>query len=126
MSRAGRDYSDRECRLLDLARPHLIQAYRGAQLRERLVGALDGLRLGLDAEATAIVVIDADGVVDFVSTAARELLDGLRGSGSLEAGRPLEGPLASWLAAGGGSGSLPIDGRDDSLLARSVRGEGGT
>jgi DNA-binding CsgD family transcriptional regulator len=126
LSRAGRDYSERDRRLLELIRPHLIQAYRGAQLRERLVGILGGLRQGLDADGTAIVVVDALGVVGFVSAAAEELLDGLPGSAPPEIGQPLEGPLASWMEGGGGTGSLPIDGQGDALLARSVRGDGGT
>jgi DNA-binding CsgD family transcriptional regulator len=126
MSRGGRDYTDRDRRLLELARPHLIQAYRGAQLRERLVGILAGLRQGLDADGTAIVVIDTGGIVGFVSAAAQELLDGLRESAPLEAGRPVAGPLASWLETGAIAGSLPVVGQDDSLLARCVRGDGGT
>jgi DNA-binding CsgD family transcriptional regulator/PAS domain-containing protein len=126
MSRAGRDYTERECRLLELARPHLIQAYRGAQLRERLSRVLEGLRAGLDAEATAIVVIDAGGSVTFVSSAAQELLDDLQGRGPLQAGITGWAPLASWLEAGGGTASLPIDGQEDSLLVRSVNGGGGT
>jgi DNA-binding CsgD family transcriptional regulator len=126
LSRSGRDYSERDQRLLELLRPHLIQAYRGAQLRERVGGILDGLRQGLDADGTAIVVIDSSDVVGFVSLAAQELLDGLPGSSSLQPGRPVEGPLASWLEAGGGTGSLPIDGEADSLLARSLNGAGGT
>lgn len=126
MSRAGRDYSDRECRLLDLARPHLIQAYRGAQLRERLLATLDGLRLGLDVEATAIVVIDADGVVDFVSSAALELFDDLPGFEPARVGRSLGGPLGDWLAAGAKTGAVAIDGEEDSLLARSVAAAAGT
>jgi DNA-binding CsgD family transcriptional regulator len=125
MSRSGRDYDERELRLLELARPHLIQAYRGAQLRERIAATLDGLRLGLDADSTAIVVIDAVGNIDFISASAQELLDGLAGSGP-RAGQPLAGPLGAWLEAGGGTGSLPIEGEDDSLLARAVRGQGGT
>ena len=45
LSRGGpRDFSDDERTMLDLARPHLIQAYRNAQLRERLSGAVDALR----------------------------------------------------------------------------------
>ena len=125
MSRSGRDYSERELGLLELARPHLIQAYRGAELRERIAGTIDSLRLGLDAEATAMVVIGAEGVVDFVSAAARELLDGLPGDDSVRAGRPLGAPLAEWLAAGAEPGGIAIDGFEDSLLARSVKGSAG-
>jgi len=126
LSRSGRDYSERDLRLLELARPHLIQAYRGAQLRERVAASLDGLRLGLDAEGAAIVVIDAEGTVDFISSAARELLDDLSGLESVQRGGPLDGPLGDWLSAGGETGPVAIDGGEDSLLARCVVGAGGT
>jgi DNA-binding CsgD family transcriptional regulator len=126
LSRGGRNYTERDRRLLELARPHLIQAYRAAQLRERLVGILDGVRQGLDADGTAIVVIDADGFVGFRSAAAAELLEDLPGSTAAEVGRSVGEPLASWLAGGGATARLPIAGQDDSLLARCVRGGGGT
>ncbi len=125
LSRGGRDYSERDRRLLELARPHLIQAYRAAQLRERLAGILEGLRQGLDADGRALVVLDADGTVGFVSTAAVELLDRFGGGAPPDAGRPLQGPLADWLDRGGEAGSLPASGSGDALLARCVKGEGG-
>jgi DNA-binding CsgD family transcriptional regulator/PAS domain-containing protein len=126
MSRARPDYSERDRRLLELARPHLIQAYRGAQLRERLVAILEGLRQGLDADGTAIVVVDDAGVVGFVSAAAQELLGGLAGHRPPQPGGALEGVLAEWLKEGGRSGSLGNGGQADSLLVRSVNGERGT
>lgn len=126
LSRGGRNYTERDCRVLELVRPHLIQAYRAAQLRERLVGILAGLRQGLEVGGTAIVVIDADGFVGFCSAAAAELLQGAAGSTEIEVGGFVGEPLASWLAGGGTVGRLPIDGRDDSLLARCVKGDGGS
>ena len=126
LSRGGRDYSERERRLLELARPHLIQAYRAAQLRERLNGIVEGLQQGLDADGTAIIVIDAGGDVRYVSTPAAELFDDLWGSTPATIGRPLGEPLGGWLARGGATERLPIPKRDDSLLARCVTGGGGT
>jgi DNA-binding CsgD family transcriptional regulator len=126
LTRGGRDYTERDSRLLELSRPHLIQAYRAAQLRERLVGTLEGLRQGLDAGGTAIVVVDANAEVGFVSAAAAELLEGLWESTPVRVGRPLGEPLSSWLEEGGATARLPIAGQDDSLLARCVRGDGGT
>jgi DNA-binding CsgD family transcriptional regulator len=125
LSRGGRNYTERDRRLLELLRPHLIQAYRAAQLRERLVGILDGLRQGLEADGTAVVVIDADGDISFVSAAAAELFEDLRGSTPMEVGRPPGEPLGSWLAEGGATARLPIAEQDDALLARCVRGDGG-
>lgn len=125
LSRGGRNYTERDRRLLELARPHLIQAYRAAQLRERLVGAIAGLREGLDADGTAIVVIAADGLASFVSTGAAELLDGLRGPAVAEVGRPVGEPLAGWLKGGGETARMPIEGQSDSLLVRSIRSAAG-
>lgn len=124
-SRAGRDYSERERRLLELARPHLIQAYRAAELRERLVGILESLGRGLDADGTAIVVVDAAGVVGFISGAAVELLDGLPGASTPLVGEAVGEPLVGWLEAGPAAGPS-IAGQADSLLVRAVKGAGGT
>lgn len=125
LSRGGRNYTDRDRRLLELARPHLIQAYRAAQLREGLAGTLEGLRRGLDSDGTAIVVIDADDIPGFISTAATELLAGQPGFAPPEPGRPLKGVLADWLGSGAEIGSLLFEGQEAPLLARCVRGDGG-
>ncbi len=125
LSRAKRDYTERDCRLLELARPHLIQAYRSAELRERLVGILDSLRRGLGADGMAVAVVDADGVVGFLSDAAGELLEGLPGGAQARVGRPLPEPVDAWLASGTRSAGLPLPGQGDSLLARSVSGAAG-
>jgi DNA-binding CsgD family transcriptional regulator len=126
LSRGGRNYTERDRRLLELARPHLIQAYRAAQLRGRLVGILAGLSQGLDADGTAILVVDGEGFVGFCSTSAAALLEDLIGSTATAVGRPVGEPLASWLAGGATAARLPIAGQDDSLLARCVRGDEGT
>jgi DNA-binding CsgD family transcriptional regulator len=125
-SRGGRDYSDRDRRLLELARPHLIQAYRAAQLRERLVGIVEGLRHGLQADGTAIVVVERNGLVGFISAAAAALLDGLWEMPAPEVGQALQGPLASWLDRAPGAGSIEISDQSDALLVRSVAAAGGT
>ena len=125
LTRGGRNFTERDLRLLELTRPHLIQAYRAAQLRERLFGIVEGLRQGLDADSTAILVIDADGIPSFVSSAASELLNRRRGFAPPDPGRPLEGPLATWLEAGGETGSLAVEGQEEPLLARCVRRDGG-
>ena len=53
------DFSDAQRRLLDLARPHLIQAHANAALRERLHDVLAAVEAGLDDVGEAIVVTDA-------------------------------------------------------------------
>src|SRR3712207_887328 len=47
LNRTAADFSDHERRLVDLARPNLIQAYRNAELRERTAKVLDGVQRGL-------------------------------------------------------------------------------
>lgn len=76
LSRGGRDYSDRERDLLNLTRPHLIQAYRNVQAREGAAQLIEALRRGVDASHEAIAVIEA-GRVTFASNAARTQLAGL-------------------------------------------------
>ena len=51
LSRGAEDYSDAELELLALARPHLIQAYRKAELSSARAAALRALEDGLEALA---------------------------------------------------------------------------
>ena len=74
LSRGGKDFTERDRRVLDLTRPHLIQAYRNAEVRERLTGIVEGLRHGLEAEGTPVIVLDDDGAVGFASASARALV----------------------------------------------------
>jgi len=76
LSRGGRDYSDRDRDLLNLTRPHLIQAYRNVQARERASRLIEALRRGVDASRDAIAVVEG-GNVSFASHAARKLLGAL-------------------------------------------------
>jgi DNA-binding CsgD family transcriptional regulator len=123
LSRGGRDFTERDRRMVDLTRPHLIQAYRNAALRERLVELLDSLRRGLEVGGMSIVVLDEHGCVAFATTSAREMVGELAGR-TLEDGRPLPEPLAGWASSDVATTSLPIAGRADAVLARRVRGSG--
>lgn len=76
LSRGGRDYSERDREVLNLTRPHLIQAYRNVQARERAARMIEALRDGVDASGEAIAIVDA-GSVAFASSKAREHLRGL-------------------------------------------------
>lgn len=76
LSRGGRDYSDRERDLLNLTRPHLIQAYRNVQAREHAAQLIEALRRGVDASREAIAVIES-GKVSFASRTARARLRSL-------------------------------------------------
>lgn len=76
LSRGGRDYSDRDRDLLNLTRPHLIQAYRNVQARERAGQLIEALRRGLDASREEIAIVEA-GSISFASQGARERLRAL-------------------------------------------------
>jgi len=76
LSRGGRDYSDRDRDLLNLTRPHLIQAYRNVQARERAARLIEALRRGVDASEEAIAVIES-GALAFASEGARRRLRAL-------------------------------------------------
>jgi DNA-binding CsgD family transcriptional regulator len=76
LSRGGRDYSDRDRDVLNLTRPHLIQAYRNVQARERAARLIEALRRGVDASDEAIAVVES-GAVAFASENARRRLRAL-------------------------------------------------
>jgi DNA-binding CsgD family transcriptional regulator len=73
LSRGGRDYSDRDRDVLNLTRPHLIQAYRNVQARERAAHLIEALRRGVDAGGEALAIVES-GDLSFVSQAARSFL----------------------------------------------------
>lgn len=72
--RDAEDFSDAECALLGAARPHLIQAYRAAELSSVRSAALVALEAGLDAVAAPLIVADGHGRVAMATPAARDLL----------------------------------------------------
>jgi DNA-binding CsgD family transcriptional regulator len=74
LCRAHEDFSTREMRLLALARPHLIQAYRNAELWGARTAMLAALEEGLDMLGRHVVVLDPEGRVEFATDGARRLL----------------------------------------------------
>jgi DNA-binding CsgD family transcriptional regulator len=120
LTRGDADFGERDRELLELTRPHMIQAYRAAELRERLASTVAGLSSALEADGTAIVVVEADGTVGFASVAAEALLDGQRLP--LAEGRPLPLPLAAWMESGQLDGRIEVGG--ESLLLRRFRSDG--
>ncbi len=93
LSRGGRDFSERDRQLLNLARPHLIQAYRNVQARERAAAVIESLRRGIDQAREAVAVVEGGEVV-FSSARARQCLrelgwsDGAPAPGALLAPSP--------------------------------------
>lgn len=125
LSRARKDFDERDRGVLELTRPHLIQAYRAAALRARLRDTVSGLRAGIDADGTAMILLEADGTVRFASAAAATLVAG-SSDAPLEEGRPLPPPLATWMQSDQSSGSVELAGRGGSLLVRRLRSDGRT
>lgn len=74
LTREHEDFSDREVQLLALARPHLMQAYRNAELRGARAAMLVALEEGLDTLGRHVVVLDSHGQVEFATDGARRLL----------------------------------------------------
>jgi DNA-binding CsgD family transcriptional regulator len=120
LTRTKADFSERDRQLLELTRPHLIQAYRAAELRERLTATIGGLRRGLDADGIALILLEDDGTVGFASAAAAEMLTG--GEVALVEGVSPPPPIVEWLGREARSGSIEVGGR--TLLLRRTRSEG--
>lgn len=74
LSRGQEDFTDAEVELLAQARPHLIQAYRNAELTSARAATLRALEAGLDNAGTHVVVLDPLGRVEFATAHARALL----------------------------------------------------
>jgi DNA-binding CsgD family transcriptional regulator len=73
LSRGGRDFSERDREMLNLARPHLIQAYRNVQAREHAATVIESLRRGIDETGEAVAIVERGAVV-FASAGARKCL----------------------------------------------------
>jgi DNA-binding CsgD family transcriptional regulator len=89
--RDGQDFSDRERLLLELLRPHLIQAWRNTQVaakmreRARLAGAFGAL---------PVIVLGDGGRVVFVGERARRALE--RHFGGSERAQTIPEPILGW------------------------------
>jgi len=79
LTRTHEDFTQREVQLLALARPHLMQAYRNAELRSTRKATLAALEQGLDTLGQHIVVLDPHGRIEFATDGARRLLGDRRG-----------------------------------------------
>lgn len=86
-----RDYSEAERKMLDLARPHLIQARANAASRQRVRAILAAVEQGLDESGEAIVVVDERERVEFATRGGQEVLGMLApGSGPSATALPAE------------------------------------
>lgn len=75
LSRTEPDFTERDRNLLNLARPNLVVAYRNAALFTRLRTALDSFERLAHERRDAIVVLTRQGVVEYATPRAIELLD---------------------------------------------------
>lgn len=74
LTRERTDFSDREVAALGVARPHLIQAYRNAELAAAREATIAALEAGLEQVGTAVIVVDRHGRVDLATPTGRRLL----------------------------------------------------
>jgi DNA-binding CsgD family transcriptional regulator len=118
------DFSERERLLLDLLRPHLVQAYRHAEARTSMRRLLEALDSG---NGSAVVLLNSSGGVQLATTRARTLLGSYFGASG---DSHLPERLSDWVRAGpardlvvgGEGGRLRVtylagcDGERDALL----------
>lgn len=74
LCRGAEDYSAEEVRFLAHARPHLIQAYRNAELSSARAQALATLESGLDSLGHCLLLLDRQGRVELATQGARRLM----------------------------------------------------
>jgi DNA-binding CsgD family transcriptional regulator len=79
LSRIRADFSDGEVALLGAARPHLIQAYRNAELAAARDATIAALEANLEALGSPVLVVDRHGRVELATPMARRLLAGRLG-----------------------------------------------
>lgn len=124
MCRGVEDYSDEEVSLLAHARPHLIQAYRNAELSSARAAALSTLEGGLDSLGHHLVLLDPHGRIELATAGARELLDRLgASSGTLPA--ELRARLAERRSERRNAAPLILRTGDGTLLVRLLSGRHG-
>lgn len=128
-----RDFAERDRTLLNLARPALVQAYRNVAAYARLHATLRALSRGLAERGEGVVTFGREGAIEYVSPAARSLLERSFPGWSGRAGRlpqpladALEGARGTARGDGPGAGTAPVivPGADGSLVARFVPARG--
>lgn len=120
LNRGKRDFSERDRTVLNLVRPHLVQAYDAAREYAALSRRLAALERGMDDGGRGLVIL-ADGRIEFLSDTARRALGG----------DTLPPPLLEWLLeprAGGpaldGTAAQPffLDGPSGRVVIRLLPG----
>lgn len=94
ISRSGRDFSERERLMLDLLRPHLLQAYANAERVSALRAELAVAGQALEESKRGLITLAADGQISSCTAAARRWLEDY--FGPLGPNR-LPAALSAWL-----------------------------
>lgn len=125
---ATRDFSDRDCAVLDAVRPHLAQAYRRADLHERMRGDLEAVAQVLVGPGRGVSLAQPDGRLRYLdeesaATVERYVADRDEITGWIEEQRvrlrtapTVPSPFDPFVAE--------LDGRR--LIIRFIPGRGGT
>ena len=123
---AGRDFTERDRLVLDTLRPQLAQLWEGARTRRLLKAALVSLDQAEEADLRGVILLSADGAVEFASAPARRQLREFFGTD----GPKLSPEVEEWLEAGvnsrlmrrGGSRVLTLTREGDALLLDERQG----
>ena len=75
LNRTSRDFSARDREVLNLIRPHVLAAYRNAQVYTRLRSTIANLALAADGLVDGLVVLDRRGRIEYATPHAAALLD---------------------------------------------------
>jgi len=98
LNRGRGDFSERERQLLDLLRPHLVQAHRSAAAVMQLRKELTQLKQGLEESAAGFILTDSDGRVRLMTTRARQWVEEYCGRARNAHTRCLPETLQRWVA----------------------------
>ena len=74
LDRHGGHFSKRDRTVLDHLQPHLDHLWRAAQIRQRLRAAIAGLESAGEQEARGVILLAADGRIEFASPPAQRLM----------------------------------------------------
>jgi DNA-binding CsgD family transcriptional regulator len=123
----GRDFTERDRAVLDLLQPHFGRLWRTAQTRRRLHTAMAALESASERDLRGVVLLAADGRVEFASPAARRLVRAYFGR---PCGSELPGAISMWIESGSTTMAqrrddrrLTIDRSGDALLLEETRDE---
>ena len=127
LNRPTRDFTSRDRTVLNLLRPHLVQAHRNGAAFDRMRWLISGLEKGLMVDGEGLVLLSQRGIVEHVTPRARELL-GRYFPDAPGTGIPLD--LREWLSRSGASATPPWpyvrDHQGGRLFIRRLPGPQGT